>query len=48
MFIMFRYNLIIEKKNADGDPVSTVLKDKTLVVLAFLFAIMSFVGVYFV
>lgn len=48
IFILFRYNFIIETTDADGDPLTILLKDKIFILLAFLFGIASFIGVYIV
>jgi len=46
IFILFRYNYVIETTDADGDPVSMLLKDKLFFLLSLLFAAISFVGIY--
>lgn len=47
MLIMLRYNLIIETTESDGDPVSVMLKDKLLLTMSLIFAVMSFAVLYF-
>lgn len=46
IFILFRYNFIMETTDADGDPLPMLLKDKILILLSLLFGIASFIGVY--
>ncbi len=46
IFILFRYNYVIETTDADGDPVSMLLKDKLFFLLSLVFAAITFVGVY--
>ena len=46
ILIMLRYNLIIETSDISGDPVTTLLKNKDLIFLSLLFALLSFLGVY--
>lgn len=45
ILIIMRYNLLIER-NADGDPVSTLLSDKPLLVLCLLYAVV-FLGLLY-
>jgi len=46
VFIIMRYNLIIETEDTSGDPVSTLWADKLLIFLVLVFAILSFIGLY--
>lgn len=46
IFILFRYNFVIETTNTDGDPMSMLLKDYLFLLLSLLFAAISFVGIY--
>jgi len=48
IFILFRYNFIMETTDADGDPLPMLLKDKILMLLSLLFGIASFIGVYII
>ena len=47
IFILFRYNFVIETTDADGDPMSMLLKDKLFLLLSLIFAVICFVGIYF-
>ena len=47
IFILFRYNFVIETTDADGDPVFMLLKDKLFLLLSLFFAAISFIGIYF-
>ncbi len=47
IFIVLRYNLIIETVDTSGDPIPTLLGDKLLVFLIMFFLILSFIGLYF-
>lgn len=46
MVICFKYNMNIEDKSNDGDPVSVILKDKVLIILAAIFMIAASLFIY--
>ncbi len=46
IFILMRYNLIIETTGTDGDPLPVLLKDKILLSLLLVFLIACFAGIY--
>ncbi|MCL2253124.1 MAG: UbiA prenyltransferase family protein [Lachnospiraceae bacterium] len=46
IFIIFRYLMIIHLKQAHGDPVTTLLSDRGLLISAILFGIMSMILIY--
>ena len=46
IFILFRYNFLIETTNADGDPLNMLLGDKILLLLSLFFAFICYIGIY--
>lgn len=46
MIICFRYNMNIENKSNDGDPVSVIIKDKILIALSVIFIVTIGVFIY--
>lgn len=46
MVICFKYNMSIEDKSNDGDPISVILKDKVLIVLTAIFMIAASIFIY--
>lgn len=47
VFILFRYNLIVESADSDADPVPTFLHDKWLVFASAMFLLINFAILYF-
>lgn len=47
VFIMFRYNYIVEGRGCDGDPVPVLLHDKWLMISVVVFFVINFVVLYF-
>lgn len=47
VFIILRYNLIIETVDTSGDPIPTLWRDKPLIFLILCFLLISFIGLYF-
>ena len=47
VFILVRYNYVIESGDSDGDPVPVLLHDKWLVLATLLFAVLNFAILYF-
>lgn len=47
VFIILRYNLIIETEDTSGDPIPTLCGDKLLLFLIFVFLLLSFFGLYY-
>jgi len=46
IFILFRYNYVIETTDTDGDPVSMLIKDKLFLLLSLVFVVISYIGIY--
>jgi len=46
IFILFRYNYVIETTDTDGDPVSMLIKDKLFLLLSLVFGVISYIGIY--
>ena len=46
VFIILRYNLIIETVETSGDPIPTLWGDKLLMFLILVFLVLSFIGLY--
>ena len=44
--IMMKYSLDIEKEDEEGDPVTMIMKDKTLIVLGMVLAVVLFFIIY--
>ena len=47
VFILVRYNYVIESGDSDGDPVPVLLHDKWLVSATLVFAALNFAILYF-
>ena len=47
VFILVRYNYLVESGTSDGDPVPTLLHDRLLMAGVIFFALLNFVILYF-
>ena len=47
VFILVRYNFLVESENSDGDPVPVLLHDKLLILIVVCFVLLNIAILYF-